>query len=380
MKINYGQIALLTLAILLPAIILLSTMASEAPAEAVWQTETKPVHEVAVITISEQPTLLRQLLGTVFAPQTQTLSSQVAGVVVSQSMEMGQQIAKGDVVVQLDDREALANLALAKAEMDNAKIRVKQKRLIFNRIEETFGRKLASRAAFDEADLDYQQTQSELLAHEAKVQLAKLNIEKHRIVAPFSGVLIFQSPVVGKQLLPGENVVEMLNNNRLRIKVAFSQQELIQLQKSLAFLVLPKEKLFSLVMLRASPATRISSGLIEAEFLLPEHTELNLNQERLTTSRPAIFNGNGFYPGQTISLQLNENRMSVPEQAILEDYQGQYVLAVADGKVVRVAIHDLTVGQKIVVLGSNNLRVGDNVSIINVGETPARDSLIGKVL
>jgi len=48
----------------------------------------KSLQQVAVISVSKQTGLVRQLLGNVFSPQTQMLSSQVTGVSVSSHLRL----------------------------------------------------------------------------------------------------------------------------------------------------------------------------------------------------------------------------------------------------------------------------------------------------
>jgi RND family efflux transporter MFP subunit len=313
----------------------------------------KNLQQVAVISVSKQTGLVRQLLGNVFSPQTQMLSSQVTGVSVSERLVLGHQVTRGETIVQLDTREAQAKYALAQAELATTKIRVKQKKLAFSRLKQSHAKKLTSRAEFDEADLQFQQAQAELLAFEAKSRLAKLNLDKHSINAPFDGFLITSSPVVGKQLMSGEKVVEILNNKDLRVKVAFSYQELSLLKKGHAQLVLNVEKQVPLKLVGASPATVLKSGMIETEFLLPVD---------------AVLNQSSFYSGQAISLYLIDNRLSVPEHAILNDAQGQYVFVVSDGQVTRVPDDDLKIGQEVIVMGADGLVAGDAVSVLVIGD------------
>jgi RND family efflux transporter MFP subunit len=329
--------------------------------------EQKIVPQVAVITVTEQAALIRKLVGFVFSPQTQVLSSQVAAVVTSDRLGMGHRVSKGDVIVKLDDREANAKYALAEAELMSARIRIKQKQLTFSRVENTYNKKLSSRAEFDEADLALQQTKNELLAYEAKSLLAKLNVEKHNIIAPFDAVLVTNSPVVGKQFLPGEKIVEILNKNQLRIKISLSKLELQQLQSGQAKLVLQGRESFPLKLLQSSPATLSGSGMIETEFSLPMDIDTDVNKNGVINETAKADYNDTFYSGQAVKLQLIEDRMSVPEHAISEDDNGQYVLTVSDDKVARVAINDLVVGQKVVVLGPNNLLPGDGVTTLSVG-------------
>ena len=133
--IKYRKISLFT-TLFLPLLIIcialpMKLTASEKSTSVVKQ---KPAQEVAVIIVSEQSELIRLLLGTVFSLQSQFLSSEVAGIVISKRLSMGSKISKGDIIAKLDAREAQAKLVLIKAELSIAKIGVQQKSLMLSRI------------------------------------------------------------------------------------------------------------------------------------------------------------------------------------------------------------------------------------------------------
>ncbi len=323
--------------------------------------------KVAVVTVLEKAVLIRDILGTTYTPQSQIISSQIPGVIVSKRLEMGSQVKAGSVIAQLDDREANARYDLSLAEVDMAKIRVKQKLLSFSRVEKTYQKKLASKAEYDRANLELKQANSELLAYQAKAKLAKYSLQKHQIIAPFDGVLVTDSPVVGKQLMLGEKVVELLNRSHLRITASFTPEEVRRLKSSTAHLVFENFNYAVLSIASISPKTNIKNGMITVEFNL---------SNRLNAKN---FELEDIFSGQVLVLKLIENRLSVPSHAISEDDNGQYVLTVHEGRVARVGLEDLSVGLKVIVMGNEKVKPGEKISTIPLGKSSFQKSSTQKI-
>lgn len=326
-----------------------------------------PIKQVAVIKVSERKSLVRELVGVVFSPETQNLSLEVSGIVRSQRLALGTRVRKGDVIIQLDDREAKAQQALAFAETERASVEVKRKLLAFNRAQKTFTNKLSSKVDFEEAELELQQAKSDLMISNARLELASLTAEKYTILAPFDGSLITSTPTYGKQIMPGESVVEIINHDNLSVRAFFSAQEMDKLKRGDARLMLRSTQPLHLELLQYSLATRSANGMFETEFSLPSDvygdkfvTE-SVNYNRKTN--------NDFYSGQAIKLQLMDEHLSVPEQAISMDDTGKYVLTVGDDIAVRVPIDELQIGQKVIVMGHHNLLPGERVSSLVLSET-----------
>ncbi len=336
---------------------------------------TTTTSQVAVITLSEKAELTRSMVGIVFAIQKQTLSSQVAGTITSASMAMGQSVAKGDVIALLDNRDAKAKLDLVQAELQIAGIRVKQKEIQFSRVEKTYRKNLSSSAVFDQARLEFLLAQREYEVYLAKTTLVELNLDKHRIIAPFGGFLVGRSPVIGKQVLPGDKIVELQNNRQLRLKVLVSQQELDLLNRTGAQIVMQVAPTMPLELAAVSPSIIGDSGMIEIELSLPAQASATAfkgsngsgieSNQVLKQSHSA---SGRFMSGQAIALNLIQPRLSVPGRAIAMDEHGEYVFVVANGKAVRLAVDDLHAGQQLVVLGGADLSPGDSIKVLPVGE------------
>lgn len=331
----------------------------------------KPVSQVATVTVTENVTVLRQLLGVVFAPQMQTVSSEVTAIVTSDRLGMGTRVEKGDLLVSLDSREADAKLELARSEMLSARINLEKQTLDFARVKHTFEKKLISKADYDHAKLALRKAETDLKGFDAKCKVAKIIVEKHRILAPFSGVLMSSTPVVGLQLSPGKEVVNILNTDELRIKTILTRDELVKITKGQAKLLESNQPETSFRLLHVAPNASDQNGMFEAEFdISTSHTLASNHLSGESGDAGQLSKGfqRDFYSGQALKLSLIEHKIHLPEQAILPTVERDSVMVIRNDQVMKVAIKDLVLGQRVVVQGPSNLMPGDKVAILSLEE------------
>ncbi|MDY8109388.1 efflux RND transporter periplasmic adaptor subunit [Fulvimarina sp. 2208YS6-2-32] len=114
-------------------------------------------------------------VGTILPNRSIDLRPLAAGRVVNAPATSGSQVAKGDLIFELDDRVARAELANAQASFDEARLQLQR----FQELEE---RNVSAAAQIQTA-------RAAFLRAEAALQLAKANLADRRLIAPFDGVL-----------------------------------------------------------------------------------------------------------------------------------------------------------------------------------------------
>lgn len=153
----------------------------------------------------------------VFGPLTQTavvtgqvsaetgavLKTEVTGKVAALPFTEGTPVKKGDVLVKLDDATEQATLAQARANVA----------LTSNTLART--RRLQEADAASAQELD--QAAAEASLARANVKLAEANLAKRTIVAPFDGVAGIRSVTVGELVQPGQTLLTVADNTRLKI-------------------------------------------------------------------------------------------------------------------------------------------------------------------
>jgi membrane fusion protein (multidrug efflux system) len=148
-------------------------------------------------------------LGSIEALDNAQIVSEISGTVKALPFIEGQQVKAGALLAQLDDREP-------RAQADHAEAQRQLAAANFDRTQKLADQKLVSQSELDNSH-------SSLQIAEADLQLARVQLERTHIRAPFDGVVGRRLTSVGAWLKPGDPITNMARLSTLR--VAFSAPE-----------------------------------------------------------------------------------------------------------------------------------------------------------
>jgi RND family efflux transporter MFP subunit len=154
--------------------------------------------------------------GYVIARRKATIAAEVTGKVVEVFVDEGNVVEAGQVVARLDSILAEKDLALARSRTDAAEAAVgaiaadlRDAERILRRTEALSQKNFASEAELTRAEAKVGVMRAQLRQSEAQLQTARLEaqrnaevLEKHRIRAPFAGVVIDRSAQPGEMISP----------------------------------------------------------------------------------------------------------------------------------------------------------------------------------
>lgn len=290
-----------------------------------------------------------EALGTVRANESVDITAKVADRVAAIRFTEGQQVRKGDVLVELDTSEARADLAAAEAaERDS--------RSQFKRSQELFQTK-----ALSEAQLE--QIEATLLANDARVAAARSRVNDRIISAPFAGRVGLRNVSVGGLVSPGA-VITTLDDLSV-VKLDFSVPEV--------FLATLRPGLTIEAQSEAYPDASFTGRVASVDTRVDPTT-------RSVAIRALIDNEDRrLRPGMFMTLKLRRlegDALMLPEQAIVPENERHFVYVVVDGKAHKRAItigrrrpgeveilEGLTPGDSVVVDGTLNVRDGAAVRV-----------------
>jgi membrane fusion protein, multidrug efflux system len=290
-----------------------------------------------------------EALGTLRANESVDITAKVADRVAAIHFNEGQQVRKGEVLIELDNTEARADLAAAEAAASDSRSQYKR------------SQELYQTKALSEAQLD--QLHATLLANEARVEAARSRLHDRVITAPFNGRVGLRNVSLGGLVNPGA-VITTLDDLSI-VKLDFSVPEIFlsTLQpgltveaRSTAYPDQPFSGRVASVATRVDPTTRAVT--IRA-----------LIDNRDARLRPGMF--------MTVKLVRREGlALMLPEQAIVPENDQHFVYVVADGKAHKRAVkigrrrpgevevlEGLTADDGVVVDGTLNLRDGAPVRV-----------------
>jgi len=296
-------------------------------------------------------------VGSLTAPQEVYVSNEIPGLVRQIRFHSGTRVAKGALLLQLNDDVDRAELKGLLAERALA-------RLQFQRMSRLFKTgKLASRADLDEA-------RARLDGAAANVDAKQALIEKKRILAPFSGYLGIRQVNLGQYLAAGSQIVLLQRFDPIYADYALPERDFSQLALG--------QKVQ--VAVQTFPG-RTFTGRISA--LEPGITRATRNfRIRATLSNPNGMLRPGMFAEVRSLMSTKHSVLTVPRMAISYAPYGNsvYVVVKEKGALVvqrrqvttgtvrgrKVAIKTgLQAGEQVVIAGQLKLRNGQRVAINN---------------
>ncbi|MGE8546034.1 efflux RND transporter periplasmic adaptor subunit [Alcaligenes sp. Marseille-Q7550] len=290
--------------------------------------------EVAAV---QQRELTRDVaaVGSLVARDSVMLRAEISGRIAAISFEEGRPVKKGQVLVQLDDAMARAQLQQAQA---NLNLIGSQHR----RSSELSRQGFISQQARDESG-------SRLAVQQAELDLARVQLDKTRIRAPFDGVTGLRNVSVGDYVGPGADLVQVEAIASLNVDFRIPEQYLADVRAGmpveLRFDAFPGQPRRGTV-LAVSPVVDAAGRSILLRAQVP-------NEDGAL--RPGLF--------ARVRLELSRQQaLMVPETALAPAGQAQYVYVVKDGRAVRRQV-DVGLRQDGWVQVSGELKAGENVLV-----------------
>jgi len=158
-------------------------------------------------------------LGSLRANEAVSLASTVTELVTEVNFVDGQRVTKGDLLVQLDVSEELAQQAEEQARFQRASRQVE-------RFKPLIGRGAASEAALDDA-------KSEMQVAEARINAIKSRIAQRQVLAPFDGLVGLRNISVGALTQPGMSITNIDDDSIMRLDFSVPEVYLGSLKKGI---------------------------------------------------------------------------------------------------------------------------------------------------
>ncbi len=128
------------------------------------------------------------------------IKPEVSGRIVALHVKAGEQVRKGDVLVELDPRDLLTDQAAARVDIERARLTVAREQADFGRGEGLYKGKLASQETFDNVSNDLALAKNALIKTERALQSVEDKLSKLRVLSPTDGTVL-TLPVVEGQVV-----------------------------------------------------------------------------------------------------------------------------------------------------------------------------------
>jgi membrane fusion protein (multidrug efflux system) len=315
-----------------------------------------PVAVVTAPVVSEKINFEIEALGTTRANESVDITAKVVNQVVAVRFTEGQQVARGQVLVELDAEQVRADLAAAEAALAESRSQYKRSR-------ELYTTKVLSDSQIEQIEATYK-------ANEARVASARARVNDTVIRAPFAGRVGLRRVSVGSLISPGTVITTLDDTSTVKLDFTIPETGLSAVQPGLVInassVAYPDENFageVSSIDSRVDPATRS------------------------VTVRALIPNPSGLLkPGMFLTVRLSRGAVDallVPEEALVPEQGDMFVFVVKDGSAEKRLVHigqrrvgdvqildGLAAGELVVTEGAQKLRDGSAVTVQQPAAAP----------
>ena len=276
-----------------------------------------------------EPMTLRETVkvtGTLVAGKQAAVASQASGRVMAVMVEPGDQVREGDVLAQIDRATLELQLSQQRATADATRAQLESSRQQLERTEQLATQGLATPSALDQARSATAALQANLDALEIGVRSAELALSNATVKAPLSGIVASRSVDPGQSVAAGTALFNIVNLDQMVFEAAASVSS-------------------SARVTAGQPATILVTGLDNQEFsgVVRRVNPVAVSGTRTVPIYIDLENvGNslrgGMFATGFITIVEKEGAHGLPESALREDADGNFVLVLGDGVLVRKAV------------------------------------------
>lgn len=311
-----------------------------------------------------------EALGTLHANESVELTSTVVEVITGVQFQDGQRVEKGDLLIEMDYAEEMAELAEEQSRYDEAKRQVDRLK------------PLVSRGAASESALD--QSKREAFTSQARINAIQSRINQRMILAPFDGVVGLRNISVGAVARVGSLLTTIDDDSVMKMDFSVPAVFLSTLKPGIEVLAYTK----------AYPEQIFNGKIASVDSRVDQVT-------RSVVVRALVPNDNRLLkPGMLMYIELQKNprqALMVPEGALVLEAQKHYAwIVIQDGdgfkatkRYVQIGTRQqgkveitegLTADQQVVIHGNIKLRPDAPVNILAVqqADEPLEELLTNK--
>lgn len=195
--------------------IVLMTLGCQNNGDVMESAEPEPSTAAVVDTVTLQSTSFTEyidLTGVTEPIRGATLSPEVAGRITTYNLEEGATVSKGDTLLQVDARQAGAQIAELQAQIDQAELDVARTE------------RLVERGLSSKQQLEQLRTQRESLKQSKRA--AQVGVGNSRLRAPFSGIILEESSELGEYASPGQVVARIGDLSTIKIVLRLPERQI----------------------------------------------------------------------------------------------------------------------------------------------------------
>jgi len=308
-----------------------------------------PTGVIVVPARVERLALEIEALGTAKASESVDITAKTSNLVTIVHFTEGQQVRRGDVLVEMDSQQARADMAIAEAAL-------KESTSQYHRSRELYTTKVLS-------DAQLEQIEAAFKSNEARVAAARARLADTVIRAPFAGRVGLRRISVGSLVNPGAVMTTLDDTSTMKLDFTIPETYLAAVAPGLE--IVAKSP--------AYPGQSFAGKVSSVDSRVDPDT-------RSVTVRAIVPNPAGVLkPGMFLTVHMTRSEadvLLVPEETLVPEQGDVFVFVVKDGKATKRLVHTgqrrvgavqvldgLAAGELVVTEGTQKLRDGAAVQL-----------------
>lgn len=304
-----------------------------------------------------------------------SIGVRVPGRIDSYSVQEGDLVHKGAVLVRLDDRDYKASLKRAEASLELAKANLLLKRKQAERMRELHERGLIAAQNLDIAENELSVMQAEVHRAEAEVASALVNLDYTKLTSPTDGIVLAKLKEVGEIAVPGGfagagDLIRIANLSDLRAELDINEVDFRRVHMGQQVEVVPDaypDRKYPAQVIKIYPQANRQKGTLKVEAKLAKTDEY---------LRPDMSVRINFFSDAPKA--DSAPRIVAPRTVVRGEGEGAFVWTVKNGKSQRISIRvggdfgesvhilsGLEGGEALIIAGPDNLAEGLAVEVSN---------------
>ena len=146
-----------------------------------------------------------------------SLSFEIGGQLKAVTLTVGQKVQLGDVLAEIDPRSLQTQVDQASAGVQQAQAQLDNAEGDFQRKEELLKRGVATQAVFDQSRATLLSSRAQLDQARRQLELANHNLDRSKLLAPFSGTIARVEVKSFAQVAAGQPIVTLYSDDRFEM-------------------------------------------------------------------------------------------------------------------------------------------------------------------
>ncbi|MFW5443725.1 MAG: efflux RND transporter periplasmic adaptor subunit [Methylococcaceae bacterium] len=154
---------------------------------------------------------------TVRSKQTTHVAARILAPIKSIHVKAGDSVKKGDLLIELDNRNNRANVAQSKENINSIRANLRQAKSHYTRTKSLYSKESVTKAQLEQASANYNSLKAQLASARQQLESTETTLSYSKIKASFSARVIDRFAEPGDLASPGMKLLTLYDPNSLRI-------------------------------------------------------------------------------------------------------------------------------------------------------------------